>query len=493
MTRNGNVSDGRRMAMLLAFAAGMAACAQTDLPAPEPDIGAGPEATEFAPGYIVVKVDRDASEQELSELARSVGGRDLTKPSFADFYYVHLDEGVDPVAAARALSGQRGIKYAEADPRYHALFVPSDPLYKHQWHFSQIGMEQAWDINPGATSDVVVAVLDSGVAYRDFTIQYPNTAIQFAQAPDLKGTSFVEPYDFVWNNAYPLDLDGHGTHVTGTIAQRTDNGVGGAGMAYNASIMPVKVLPAGDIGGPDGRMYPGLDYQFGLRSLPYGASTVARAIRYAADKGADVINLSLGGLYPSLPNKEALEYAVSQGVFVAIAAGNSAQDGNPIIYPARYAQEIDGVVAVGAVDINRARAKYSQIGSYVEIAAPGGDTGKDVDRDGEPDGVYQQTIDPVGWNEAGCYWALTRRPYDFTWPPNLQTMKFLPFQGTSMAAPHVAGFAALLKSQGLDSPAVIEAAMKRFAEDLGASGRDDQTGYGLINPRATLLGIGLAR
>jgi serine protease len=480
--------------MLLAFAACLAACARPDFPTLESEVDVKQDETEFAPGHIVVKADQGISEQELRALAREVGGHDVTKPSYADFYYVHLDEGVSPVDASRTLSGRRGVEYAEADPRYHLMFVPSDPLYKYQWHFSKIGMEQAWDVNPGATSDIVVAVLDSGVAYRDFTIQYPDgTTIQFAQVLDLKGTTFIDPYDFVWDNAYPLDLDGHGTHVTGTIAQRTGNGLGGAGMSFNVSIMPVKVLPAGQIGGPDGRMYPGLDEQFGLRDLPYGASTVARAIRYATDKGADVINLSLGGIHPSLTNKQALEYAVSQGVFVAIAVGNSYEEGNPVVYPARYVQDIEGAIGVGAVDYNFERADYSEVGSYVEITAPGGDVTKDVNRDGQPDGVFQQTIDPVGWNEVNSYWALTHRPYDFTWPPNLQKMKFLPFQGTSMASPHVAGFAALLKSQGLTSPAVIEAAMKRFATDLGASGRDDQTGYGLINPRATLLGIGLSR
>jgi serine protease len=495
------MTSARRMALagrcgaVVTLAAVIVACAQQQQEGPTKSAPRLDKA-EFASDHIVVKVDESTSEEELRMLAGSIGGREVTRPSFADFYYVALNDGVDPMNAAQALSDKAGVVYAEADPKRYPLFVPNDPAYPLQWHLQKLGMEQAWDINAGAGSDIVVAVLDAGVAFADVTIQYPAGTIPFAQAPDLNGTHFVHPYNFIWDDEYPVDLDGHGTHVTGTIAQRTNNGSGAAGMAFNVSVMPVKVVlgddnPLLNCGRSGGCT---LDEFLGLRILPYGASTIARGIRYAVDNGAKVINMSLGGPAATAAEREALQYAVDHGVFVAIAAGNSAEDGNPVLYPARFAQDIEGVVAVGAVDFNFKRASYSEIQSYVEVAAPGGDSAADANGDGEPDGIFQQTIDPVGLNEYFAYVKSPHpRPFNRKWPPDLRGTTVLPYQGTSMASPHVAGLAALLMSQGLTSPRVIEAAMKRFATDVAPAGRDDETGCGVINPRATLLGMGLAR
>lgn len=418
----------------------------------------------FVPGHIVVKFDPTVSARAMEATAREIGARGILRPSYADFVYVEIPRDADPVRAAAALSGRPGVIYAEPDPQLYPMFRPNDPLYRFQWNFQRIDMERAWDINPGGATDIIVAVLDTGVAYLN--------GGEFAQAPDLRGTRFVPGYDFVWDDTDPVDLDGHGTHVSGTIAGTTNNGEGVAGIAFNVRLMPVKVL----FGVWDDRR--GAAY-------PYGESTLARGIRFAVDNGARILSLSLAGVDPNTATEQALRDAVARGAFIAIAAGNWAIDcdvcppgvgPNPVAYPAKYAEDIDGVMAVGALDYNLRRAFYSSFQSYVEIAAPGGDVLVDLNGDGVEDGVIQQTF-PPSLVEAGIF----------------NQFSYEPFMGTSQATPHVAGFAALLMHQGVTSPAAIEAAIKRFAVDVEPAGPDPFTGYGVLNPRGTLLGLGLLR
>jgi serine protease len=409
----------------------------------------------FVPGKLVVKFVEGLTDRDVARTvsaAGGVGGRNL---AYADFTVVTLADGVDPVEAAARAAAEPGVMYAEPLARRYHTYRPNDPLYEFQWNLQRLDLERAWDINLGGSNAVVVAVIDGGVAYA--------TQGGFAQAPDLAGTRFVPGYDFIWDDDTPFDLDGHGTHVTGTIAQTTGNATGTAGFAFNVSVMPVKAISSE------------WDEILGAPNLGTSA-TVAQAIRFAVDRGAKVLNLSLGGSDPSTAERDALIYAVDKGAIVLIAAGNDAEDGSPPSYPAQYAKDLDGVMAVGAVDYQLRRANYSNVNDYVEIVAPGGDVDADLNDDGYGDGVLQQTLDfdaivQFRFNEFGYFFL----------------------SGTSMSTAHVSAMAALLIDQGVTNPKAVEAALEKFATDAGPSGRDNEYGYGLINPRATLRGLGLAR
>jgi serine protease len=439
----------------------------------------------FRADSLVVKFRPGTTVAARSALLALVDGTATPPLPYASFDIVALD-GQDPEAAAARLERQPDVEYAQARYRIRPSFVPNDPLYTRQWNYPALDMERAWDINPGASSSITVAVLDSGVAHRNVLVRYFAPAwsvsgivfpalgvvdVPISAAPELGGADrFVSPRDFIWGDMAPDDLDGHGTHVAGTIGQLTNNGVGVAGMAFNVKIMPVKVL--------DGTW----DAIFGS---PFFATDdlVARGIRYAVDNGAKVLNLSLGRTGAPAPViREAIMYAVSHGAFVAVAAGNDFLRGNPVERPADVGPDVDGAVAVGAVGRNLQRASYSSTGTFVELMAPGGDQ----TRDGLTGGILQQSFD-FDLTDTYVFGPARYRA------PRFDAFAYQYLQGTSMAAPHVAGFAALLMQQGITSPAAIEAIMKRFATDVGAPGRDDNYGYGVINPRATLRGMGLAR
>lgn len=439
----------------------------------------------YSPGRVIVKFRQGPSGLATASVARSLGATLTERPSYANFDLLALGPDDDPEEAARQLSARSDVEYAQALYRSQLHFVPNDPLYRSQWNFPAIDMERAWDINRGATNQVTVAVIDSGVAFENIVIRYntrpitvllPDGSFQrvdhgvidvpYAAAPDLVGPDrIVAPFDFVWNDRHPLDTVAHGTHVAGTIGQLTDNGMGGAGMAFNVRIMPVKVA-----GG-------NWDPFFGAPSPFFTDDQVARAIRYAADNGAKAMNMSFGRTGPPAPVVEdAVRYAVSRGAFCVFSAGNSALVGSPVERFAEIATRVEGAVGVGALGPGLARARYSSIGPWVELSAPGGDTFQQ----GQTGGILQQTLDG----------ALFASPFV---RPRFDSVIYAYFQGTSMAAPHVTGFAALLVQQGITNPAAIEAAMKRFATDRGSEGPDNEYGAGVINPRATLRGLGLTR
>jgi serine protease len=437
----------------------------------------------YVPGRVLVKFREGVTAERKSALLRTVQGARITSVApLSGVDIVSIPADMAPASAAQTFGAQADVEFAQPDHIRHVSFTPNDPDYSKQWNFTAIGMEQAWDINPGATSTFIVAVLDTGIAFHTDTFTFQrndgkghilDVDIPFRAAPDLdRANRWVAPHDFVYDDEFPVDLDGHGTHVSGTIGQLTNNGSGLAGMAFNVRIMPVKICAtAWDVIFGDLEVTDDLDFS----ACP--DSFMAEGIRYAADNGAKVINLSIGGPEPAEAIvQSALNYAVGKGVFIAIAGGNEFEDGNPVEYPAALANNIDGVMAVGAVGRTLQRSFYSNSGSYVEIVAPGGDTRAS----GLSGAIYQQTIDDTFFQTNVL-------------SPRFDLFIEAPFQGTSMATPHVSALAALLMTQGITNPAAVEAAIKQFARDLGTTGRDNDYGFGLIQPAATLRGLGLAR
>ena len=324
-----------------------------------------------------------------------------------------------------------------------------------QWNFigdASINADLAWDLAaeagaPGGRG-VVVAIVDTGVAYQDYK--------RFRRAPDLRRSTFVRGYDFVDDDKHPNDEFGHGTHVAGTIAQRVNNGVGVTGIAWNARLMPIRVLDENGEG---------------------DAWAIARGIRYAAKHGAQIINLSLE-FDPSITARQvpdiinAIKFAHKKGALVVAAAGNEADA--RVAYPARAKYAL----SVGATTEHLCQANYSNSGSGLDIAAPGG--GDDAPNFDNPR------------DEQNCNPDLTGRDiYQMTFVRNPRTFG-LPsgYQGTSMAAPHVSGTAALVIASGRlgtnPTPNAISSHLRRTARDLGPDGFDTRYGHGLVDAAAAL-------
>ena len=322
-----------------------------------------------------------------------------------------------------------------------AASYPNDPKFKFQWHMNNIRMPEAWAMKGGTGKGTIVAVIDTGVAYENYT----RGNQKFVKAEDLAQTCFVQGYDFIHDDSHGLDDHAHGTHCAGTIAQSTNNNLGVTGVAPEACIMPLKVLSSGGSG---------------------TVADIADAIRFAADNKAQIISMSLGGPSPSSVMGSAVAYAISKGVLVVAAAGN---DGSKRVgYPAAY----EGVIAVSATDASNGISWYSTTGKDIDIAAPGGDTRDDKNGDGVPDGVVQNTIKTNDPTQQGYY----------------------PFQGTSMATPHVAGALADILASGVKDPKkateiLYASANRKVAEEHGApKGQkwDDRYGHGLIDVAAAL-------
>ena len=357
---------------------------------------------------------------------------------------------------------------AEAGLSHNASIIsrPDDPQYPYQWHMRSAAggswADTAWDMATNHGADVTVAIIDTGVAYENYSGTLGNYPQTFIQAPDLAGATFVAPWDFANNDAHANDDHGHGTHVAGTIAQSTNNGYGMAGVAYGATIMPVKAL----------------DYAGG------GTETgVIEAIYYAVDNGADVINMSLGFPGTGLPDANgdvcteivglnaALQYAYDHDVVIVAAAGN---DGGAVpLCPAAYPT----VVSVAATRYDGGITSYSNRGA--DISAPGGEPTLDQNGDGFMDGVLQETF-----CYDGLIILLLNRYGSFCNVFNA---------GTSMASPHVAGTAALLLGEDpILTVDQVRDLLYSMARDNGTPGFDSTFGWGNLDAAAavgSLLGV----
>jgi serine protease len=417
----------------------------------------------YVPHEVIVGYKRSAPDAVARAAEAHLGLRRLAPAPAPRSRILRLPRGVGVVAAAARLRRQPGVAYAGPNYIAHAAgaFYPDDRgranvtqgWEKLQWNMLPgAGVDAPWawsnllaDHRPGGRG-VTVAILDTGVAYRNWK--------QFSQSPDFKATKFVAPYDFVDKDPYALDRNGHGTFVAGIVSESTNNKLGLTGLAYGASIMPVRVLDSQGEG---------------------DETTIAHGIRYAATHGAQIINLSLeflptqvksGSDIPEIVS--AIGFARRRGVIVVGASGND--QNSQIAYPAR----VPGVISVGATTRDGCLAEYSNGGSDLALVAPGGGSDAIVRNDTRchPDrslpSIYQLTLtNPPHWGQFGY--------------PNY-------YIGTSMASPEVAATAALVIASGVlgshPTPDQVLARLERTATPLGGSAPNSLYGYGLLNAGA---------
>lgn len=422
---------------------------------------AGARADDFVPGEVVVgyRAHTDASEQARIEQATSTHDGGALPGGFR-----LLTLGArDTVGAAIArLRRDPDVSYAVPDYTVQATdFIPDDTgaggidgWERLQWNFVgpwSVDAPRAWALAlqagaPGGRG-VTVAVIDSGVAFERYK--------WFRRAPDLAASTFVDPHDFLKNDRHPDDEEGHGTAVAGTIAEETNNRLALTGLAYGAKIMPLRVLDSHGLG---------------------GGAKLARAIRYAVDHGARVINLSVG-FDPALDASNipevisAIDYATRRNVVVVAAAGN---DGvGKLSYPARDPE----VISVGATTADGCLAGYSNWAAGMTLVAPGG--GGDAP-------LFDSPMDRRNCRPA----RPGRGVFQQTFIGNVDHFALVSYEGTSLAAPHVAAAAALLiasKRLGPDpTPAEVAARLAQTARPLGAGAGDPHYGAGLLDAGAAL-------
>ncbi len=370
---------------------------------------------------------------------------------FGRWYRRPLAAGESRSAALERLGAAPGVERVELDaihrieeaPALDAgsaaapaapAFTPDDPLFPQQWHHRAVEAEAAWAIARGAGVDV--AVIDSGVSTGGRDLACTPLAAEYDAVADVEGPGVA------------ADVHGHGTFIAGIVAQCTDNGIGAAGLAHGARLLAIRACTA---------------------DAECASSDVARAIEWAAGRGARVITLSLGfacgGLdWPDCSTaveNDAIAAATAAGALIVAIAGNASQD--HIGFPANHPD----VIGVGGVDARLLHASYSSWGSALALVAPSGDTSVDADSDGHPDGILQETLGriclPIA-SYAYCRW-----------------------HGTSFAGPHVAAAAALLFSHRPEANRFqVRRALEESALDRGAAGFDPIYGHGVVQAAAAL-------
>jgi serine protease len=409
--------EGRaRLAKSLGIAAALAVgLASSVAAAGDEEVPWSSESEWDIPGEYVVDFRDDVPDADISSMLSSLGVAYQPTELEAETNIQIVSAGTGALAS---LDGDARIEHLEPLAKVKLMWVPDDPMFAKQWHMTRVGAESSWEIAAGR--GVTVAVIDTGIACETFE--------SFTKATDLADTVCVDGFNFIKKGTHANDDHGHGTHVAGTIAQSTNNGLGTTGLAFGARLMPVKVLSGDGWGTTAG---------------------VADGIRWAADNGAQVINLSLGSPRNSSVLQAAVDHARSKGVIIVAAAGNS---GGKVGFPGAS----KGVIGVSATDQSNGLAWFSSRGEGVDIGAPGVN-------------VTQQTICQKGRNKCEIFGT---------------------YNGTSMASPHVAAAAALLVGMGVTDPEAVEQILFDTAKELDSSpeGRG-KFGAGLLQADAAAFHV----
>ena len=347
-------------------------------------------------------------EEKIFETSgENVLGAATQENSFADYYLLESTQ-LDLDQALQEFSKNKTVEFAEANYIYHIMAEPNDPYFPQLWGMSKIEAPTAWDIATGSES-IIVAVIDTGINYNH---------------EDFDPGLIIKGPNYAYGGSDPMDNNGHGTHVAGTIGAIGNNSIGVVGVNWRVKIMAIKALNGGS-----------------------GSLTaIASGVKYAADNGARVINMSLGGPTTNKTLGEAINYASEKGVVIIAAAGNC-RPTCAVSYPARYPE----VIAVAATDSSDRRAAFSSYGNTIEIAAPGVSIGS----------TYGSGYDSLS--------------------------------GTSMACPHVAGLAGLILANNPSLTAdQVRQILTSTADDLGQAGRDSYYGYGRINAARALGAVNIS-
>lgn len=418
---------------------------------------AAPADDEMVPGQLLLGLREDGGAElsRLEQVTAALGYRLQPRAWASDsLVCVELIDAADPtrpvdrshtLLVRERLAGDRALRSVEPNYLRHVHAVPDDPLYKVQWHYPQLNLPAAWDVTTGAPG-VIVAFVDDGVS----------------QHPDLVDR-LLPGYDMISDPAIAGDGDGrdpdpsevpgtvggrsvwHGTHVSGTIGASSNNGQGVAGVDWQCRLVPVRALGIG--GGTSIDILAAINWAAGI-AVP-GAPANANP--------AQVINMSIGGGGLSQAEQDTINAVVARGVTLVVSAGNDNRDATGVSF-AGY----DNVIVVGALDFAARRSPYSNFGAVVDVVAPGGNEQADLNADGLPDGVGSTYRDQAG-------------NFDYEL-----------LEGTSMAAPHVTGVVALMKSVAPAlTPAAIEQILKATANP--ASKCAEGCGAGLVNAAAAVL------
>ncbi len=373
------------------------------------------EHADIVPGELIVGLEPGARLSSLrlpAQTSLAAGHSGLSRLNAA---LVTVPRGYEQEYMAK-LRGQPGVLFVEPNVRVEVMLIPDDTHWTQQYGPAQIQAPAAWDITTGSSS-VVLAIIDSGVD---------------TSHPEFGG-SFLSGHDFVEDDSTPQDECGHGTHVAGIAAAQGNNAAGIAGIAWNVSILPIRVLN---------------------ETCSGSTADIAEALVWAVERGARVINLSLGTSTPSSLMESGTYYAYTHGAAIFAAAGNT---GAPTIYyPAAY----PWVMAVGATGTTGLRSSYSNTGAALDLMAPG-------------DSIFSTLPMETGFlYNHDC----PNGPYTCGKSTEYDTLT-----GTSMASAHASGAAALLAFYpAFDSPDKIYEALISTALDMDAPGLDPNTGYGLI-------------